>query len=341
MIKFFKKIRQKSLSKNNFVQYLLYAIGEIILVVVGILIALFISNKNQERINKIKITNILKEIQSDLVKNIERSYVIFDYQIYTDSVSKLILNNEYTSEDYKSNNAHVIGYHYRDFSIITNGFDNLKSNFDNIPKEYQPLLPAIKEMYSLNKITIDVYNNRLRERVYKNVDDMYEFDWSLNANNFITGEKEIDYRLNDIHYKKMIVSYMNDRSAIFSLSNNYRLDAINIYHQISKAIKNKDSIPDILKTKTLNLSRYTGKYQLKETSNSTMWDKEISLKIIEEKLSIEPTKNLSQVHLLARDERVFYSYPTNLLVVFDRPKTSQVYISSSYGNSYAVYEHKK
>jgi hypothetical protein len=44
MIKFFRKIRHNSLSEGKRVKYLKYAIGEIILVVVGILIALGINN---------------------------------------------------------------------------------------------------------------------------------------------------------------------------------------------------------------------------------------------------------------------------------------------------------
>ena len=52
MIKFFRKIRQKLLSEDKFRKYLLYAIGEIILVVIGILIALQINNWNQNRLNK-------------------------------------------------------------------------------------------------------------------------------------------------------------------------------------------------------------------------------------------------------------------------------------------------
>jgi len=43
MIKFFRKIRQKLLIENKFSKYILYAIGEIILVVIGILIALQIN----------------------------------------------------------------------------------------------------------------------------------------------------------------------------------------------------------------------------------------------------------------------------------------------------------
>ncbi|MCP9200838.1 DUF6090 family protein [Gramella sp. GC03-9] len=49
-MKFFRRIRQKLLSENKFSKYLVYAIGEIVLVVIGILIALGINNYNQEQI---------------------------------------------------------------------------------------------------------------------------------------------------------------------------------------------------------------------------------------------------------------------------------------------------
>ncbi|MEH6682786.1 MAG: DUF6090 family protein [Sediminicola sp.] len=50
MLKFFRKIRQKLVAENKLRSYLLYAIGEIILVVIGILIALAINNGQQRRI---------------------------------------------------------------------------------------------------------------------------------------------------------------------------------------------------------------------------------------------------------------------------------------------------
>ncbi|WP_339896271.1 DUF6090 family protein [uncultured Algibacter sp.] len=52
MIKFFRKIRQNLLMENKTGKYLKYAIGEIILVVIGILIALQINNWNQNRLNE-------------------------------------------------------------------------------------------------------------------------------------------------------------------------------------------------------------------------------------------------------------------------------------------------
>lgn len=49
MIKFFRQIRQRLLAQSKFSKYLLYAIGEIVLVVIGILIALQINNWNESR----------------------------------------------------------------------------------------------------------------------------------------------------------------------------------------------------------------------------------------------------------------------------------------------------
>jgi hypothetical protein len=84
MIKFFRKIRQKLLTENKFSKYLIYAIGEIILVVLGILIALQVNNWNEERkLNKLEIAT-LNEIKisleqsaldlENLIKHNERSY---------------------------------------------------------------------------------------------------------------------------------------------------------------------------------------------------------------------------------------------------------------------------
>ena len=55
MIKFFRKIRHQLLSENRVSKYILYAIGEIVLVVVGILIALQINNWNENK----KIQNLI------------------------------------------------------------------------------------------------------------------------------------------------------------------------------------------------------------------------------------------------------------------------------------------
>jgi len=69
MIKFFRKIRQKLLTENKFSKYLIYVIGEIILVVIGILIALQINNVNEsKKLEKIEL-GYLNRLLIDLKKD--------------------------------------------------------------------------------------------------------------------------------------------------------------------------------------------------------------------------------------------------------------------------------
>lgn len=67
MIKFFRKIRQKLLSENRFSKYLIYAVGEIVLVVIGILIALSINNRNEISKNSEKEYKYLSNIRSEVI----------------------------------------------------------------------------------------------------------------------------------------------------------------------------------------------------------------------------------------------------------------------------------
>ena len=69
MIKLFRKIRQNLLMENKTGKYLKYAIGEIVLVVFGILIALSINNWNEARKMKLQekalLNNIIEDLKAD------------------------------------------------------------------------------------------------------------------------------------------------------------------------------------------------------------------------------------------------------------------------------------
>lgn len=77
MIKFFRSIRLGSLEKNRVSKYILYAIGEILLVVIGILIALQINAVNQQRIDRAAETQLYRDILSNLQQDsITIKYII-------------------------------------------------------------------------------------------------------------------------------------------------------------------------------------------------------------------------------------------------------------------------
>ena len=110
MIKFFRKIRQNLLMENKTGKYFKYAIGEIVLVVIGILIALQINNWNELRKEKEQESIILSDIKEDLtatrlnfletIKNQEKMILrsrdlidaieAKDYSIHPDTIRKYI-----------------------------------------------------------------------------------------------------------------------------------------------------------------------------------------------------------------------------------------------------------
>ncbi|MEH6770951.1 hypothetical protein [Maribacter arcticus] len=272
------------LTKNKFSKYILYAIGEIVLVVIGILIALAINNRNQQQINDAEITSVLKEIQQELVNDIDRSKQIFDRFIRDNSITDSILLNKSTANDYKyaEKSGHRLGHIYSDFDFVinTNGYDNLMRNIDNISEKYQPILKDLKNLYVTIKSNIDIYNSRLRETVYKNIDDSYnQYSSPLLNLRGIVNDQSINYYLNDPHYKNMVHKYMNDRANITRASQSYRFKALETYGKIQALIKGTDSIPKELglepKTETL-LNTIVGTYKIKD---STLADSQSDIRI--------------------------------------------------------------
>lgn len=103
MIKFFRKIRKKLLIENKISKYLLYAIGEIILLVIGILIALNINNANETKKNNIReqeyLTSIKEEIKNDSL-NLELGWFKnYAKKIHTLERTKRFILGTYTPKD--------------------------------------------------------------------------------------------------------------------------------------------------------------------------------------------------------------------------------------------------
>jgi hypothetical protein len=105
MIKFFRKIRKNLLSENKFSKYLLYAIGEIALVMIGILLALSVSNWNTNRQENESNVRLLEKLDSELQLNIDRlSFLKNHEQGYIENLKRndsleVILNNGLTEND--------------------------------------------------------------------------------------------------------------------------------------------------------------------------------------------------------------------------------------------------
>ncbi len=129
MIKFFRKIRQKLLAENRFSKYLLYAIGEIVLVVIGILIALQINTWNEQRKAKEIEKEILIQFQEDLKGDIESIERVEYWMQKVIASSKIVVSH--LKEKKSWNDSLAIHFDlWNDFdqlSLNSAGITNLKS----------------------------------------------------------------------------------------------------------------------------------------------------------------------------------------------------------------------
>ncbi|MBW2938512.1 hypothetical protein KXJ69_10360 [Aureisphaera sp. CAU 1614] len=152
MIKFFRKIRQKLLSENKFNKYFLYAIGEIFLVVIGILIALQINNWNEEKkINKSisdHLTILKQNLNEDHVQLTQLHQNMIDNFNYSDSLmmqmKTLIPIDKYTS---KYLVKLLLEYQFRP---NTNAIETMTQS-NEIPFLKTELQTAILDYYALIK----------------------------------------------------------------------------------------------------------------------------------------------------------------------------------------------
>ncbi len=168
MLKFFRKIRQQLLSENNFSKYLLYAAGEILLVMIGILLALQVNNWNEEGKNKYKERFFLKGIKADLQQDtielnqiIQRNRERLSYFKKIDTgfnfemaeileVSDSVLKWEYLFNRERSFQTTKGSYN----SLISDGQSQLISNrslFDEIQGIYEVELIHIESLYETIK----------------------------------------------------------------------------------------------------------------------------------------------------------------------------------------------
>jgi len=94
MIKFFRKIRQNLLSEGKTGKYIKYAIGEIVLVVIGILIALSINNWKNYQDDRAEEQILLQNLQQEFTKNLNELHSDHAINIRTLEASHYFLETD-------------------------------------------------------------------------------------------------------------------------------------------------------------------------------------------------------------------------------------------------------
>jgi len=169
MINFFRKTRKKMADDNKPMKYMRYAIGEIVLVVVGILIALSINNWNEERkLHQVELS-LLKELKADLeFSKKELEIISLDNKKF---VKEYRLINSFIENDRDYDRALDTAFSNLDIwsqpYLSTMTFETLKTRGIDIIKND-----------SLKRQIINVYNFHIKSLI----EDMVQWEWSYNQN---------------------------------------------------------------------------------------------------------------------------------------------------------------
>jgi hypothetical protein len=191
-------------NKNS--KYIKYAIGEIILVMIGILLALQVNNWNEKRKLSNTIESLLTVFEDELEANIEEAAELVRRGYYRDSISTRFINNKITREDlWKDPDM------FLEFNTSTRDFvdDNLEALLDlekELPRKYIALVPELKELKARiesqrtwEKAVVEISMARKMEQAVQLP------SWYLTDS--ISIEKNINYCLTDPIFKSKVVHY--------------------------------------------------------------------------------------------------------------------------------------
>ena len=180
MIHFFRKIRKSLLGAGAFRKYLIYAMGEILLVVFGILLALYLNNLNQTRIEAANIDAKFLAIQEELLDNIWECKFWYEFNEYKDSLITLIVDRKLGNQDYLDNPqyAQLLTF-IHDIDLHDHEFKNLTAVSDKIPDRF---MNTYQNLVRLNNDRgVDVLNN---DDLLQDYSNRKADEWSLNKDWF-------------------------------------------------------------------------------------------------------------------------------------------------------------
>lgn len=246
MIKFFRKIRQSLLAEGKFTQYLKYAVGEIVLVVIGILIALGLNDYYANVKAEERLTGLLKEVRAELAVNFNRATPLVDWYSKKDSLISMVMSDtlkkEVYSKDFEIRN--VIG-NYDTYEVKSSAFDRLMQNNSALPARYDSLVDQLKTIYARDWEIVKTYNELIRVVVEENTNrikttESWYSDWTYSIE---ISEEASEMMFTDPIYRNYVAEYwlIGVNNHCF-LINELRTNAYLVYKGLSKELGLPDEI---------------------------------------------------------------------------------------------------
>ena len=174
MIKFFRKIRYNLMETGKTGKYLKYAIGEIVLVVIGILIALQINNWNEQRKIDILQVEALKEVASDLqddLYSLENDIGLNLRGLNSASIIRKVLVSNQAYHDSLAIHFGNLDFNTT-YTLKTSGFDNLRNlGFQIIAND--SIRKSITDLYASEYSFLKEREELAEQRTYEYFSPLY------------------------------------------------------------------------------------------------------------------------------------------------------------------------
>jgi len=209
MIKFFRKIRQNMIKENKASKYLLYAIGEIMLVMIGILLALQVNNWNESRKQQLSETEIISGIKNDLTQ--DKEYINLIINTAANKISAFYMLNEELPDLFTTNrkkvDSLVIVYFIsqRTFYPISGSFQSAISGNEISKFKNKKFGSAVTKLYNSTYARI-VDNGFLLDARWEYVTKKYSHERRTNHLGDIN-EAQLSEFLDDISYHMKALNY--------------------------------------------------------------------------------------------------------------------------------------
>ena len=251
MIKFFRNIRKRLLRENRFNKYLLYAIGEIVLVVIGILIALQINNNNEQKKKDLEANKLLIQIQDELLTSIGTFKSQKINYIKKDSIYRIIVSDTLTLEDMmnpKNYEIHRFTYDYHPYIVQKDGYNSFINKIDQFSEKYTSLEPQLKKLYSDFSFFYEASQDKLQEIVDRQYAYARDQKWYGNVWNRSNLTQEFaNYLLNDYRYKNEARTYDHYVFSIVGVTTRFEKQAVDLYLKLHTITQQPKELPDLIK----------------------------------------------------------------------------------------------
>ena len=239
-MKIFRKTRISAILEHKASKYILYAIGEIVLVIIGILIAVSINNANEKRKLQSELQSIYKTVANDLVRDTVNLAIIIEDNNLLDSLTRNYFSETRPKPD-TINASNVedcpecasLFSTYNDFTPSLGGYKSLINFESKSDIKRDSLTNKILNFYTNRTESIDDFIDKVSMLAVDNIRSLERFEWYTDLMRGEYSKDRVQYFLTSTEYKnKLLTFYLFNEGNLIKYLKEYKEGSVELIEQI-------------------------------------------------------------------------------------------------------------